>query len=177
MEKNRIIKLSENNFKSLVENSIKQVLSEISWGKATDTSKKSDNRMDMLFDAWDNFETSANELVQALQGIDTRGYYVDYSDPQNMKTQGPKLGRELEALMDKIKTYIDRKHKQSINVKNKATKKFSDAFGGKTYDEVSNNINAKWDEYLGSDEPNWSDFRKKHLNKNEIEFDDRENGR
>jgi hypothetical protein len=94
-----------------------------------------------------------------------------------MKTQGPKLGRELEVLMDKIKTYIDRKHKQSINVKNKATKKFSDAFGGKTYDEVSNNVNAKWDEYLGSDEPNWSDFRKKHLNKNEIEFDDRENGR
>ena len=52
------IRLSESQFKNLVEDSVKGILSEISWHTSKEASEKSDNRVDMLEDAWYNFEES-----------------------------------------------------------------------------------------------------------------------
>lgn len=171
------IKLTESEFKTLVESSVKQILSEISWATTKDASEKSDNRVDMLTDAWYDFENVADNLIQTLHGIDASDYnYIyDKSDPQPLNTQGPRLGKELENLMVKIKKYIDRKQQQSFNLKDGATDKFNTAFNNRDFDQVANDIENVRDAYDDSDERDWKTYREKHLTPSEIEFDNKYN--
>ena len=65
-ESKKCLKLSESQFKKLIGESVKSILSEISWATAKDASEKSENRVDMLSDAWFNFESVADYLIQSL---------------------------------------------------------------------------------------------------------------
>ena len=168
-----IIRLSESQFKNLVEDRVKGILSEISWYTSKEASEKSDNRVDMLEDAWYHFEESANNLIQTLNGLDVRGHTYDHSDPQALNTQGPKLGKELENLMVKIERYVNRKQQQKINLDYEASEKFNQAFNGRDFDQVRDDIAKIRDEYDDSGEYNWERYRQNRLTPSEIEFDNK----
>lgn len=171
--KKEVIKVNESQFKTLIENSIRKVLNEISWDTAMDATKKSDNRVEMLVDAWSDFKETADYLIQALHGLDTKGYNDD--DVQHPDTQGPKLSKEIENLLNKINPYITRKQAQLSNLDAHAKQKFSDAFGGRNFDQVSNDIDKKRDDYyFGPDKDedmDWNTYKQKHLTPDEIKFD------
>lgn len=172
-ESKKSLKLSESQLKKLISESVKNILSEISWTTAREASAKSENRVDLLDYAWYDFETAAEVLINSLNGIDERGYYMDYTDPQPDNTQGPKLAKELENLTDKLRDYYERKKHQSQNLQKHADTKFSNTFNGRNFNQVADDIAKVRDEYDDSGEYNWEKYRQKHLTPNEIEFDDR----
>lgn len=173
INKKEVIKVNESQFKTLIENSVKEILSEISWDTAMDATKKSDNRVNILLDAWDDFKYAADDLIQALHGLDTKGY--NNNDVQHLDGQGPKLGKEMENLVNKINYYITRKQAQLSNLDTHAKQKFSNAFGGRNFDQVSNDIDKKRDDYyFGPDrdeDMDWNTYKQKHLTPDEIKFD------
>ena len=87
-----------------------------------------------------------------------------------------KLSQELSSLREKIYSYINRKRKQSNNLNQMSNNKFKDAFNNKTYDEVENDIDNKFNDYLNSNESNWDNYRNKNLSPDEIKFDKRNRG-
>ena len=172
-ESKKCLKLSESQFKKLIGESVKSILSEISWATAKDASEKSENRVDLLDYAWYDFETASELLIKALNGIDDRGYYNDYSDPQPSNTQGPKLAKDLENLTDRLRDYYNRKKQQSQNLQKHADTKFSNTFNGRNFNQVADDIEDAREKYWDSDERSWDSYREKHLTPDEIDFDDR----
>lgn len=174
--KNNKIKLSESDLHRIIKESVKNILSEVDWNVAADASKASNDIYDILEDAWAGFEDASNLLISALNGIDDRGYRVDNSHSLPSYSQGAKLSQELSSLKEKIYSYINRKHKQSNNLNQMSDNKFKDAFNNKTYDEVENDIDNKFNDYLDSNESNWNSYRNKNLSPDEIKFDKRNRG-
>lgn len=172
-ESKKCLKLSEYQFKKLIGESVKNILSEISWSTAREASAKSENRVDLLDYAWYDFETAAETLIKSLNGIDERGYYTDYSDPQPGNMQGPKLAKELENLTDKLRDYYERKKYQSQNLQKHADTKFSNTFNGRNFNQVADDIEDVREKYWDSDERSWDSYREKHLTPDEIDFDNR----
>ena len=72
-----IVRLSESQLKSLINESVTNILSEISWHTSKEASDKSDNRVGMLETAWTDFEDAANNIIQTIHGLDVRGYTYD----------------------------------------------------------------------------------------------------
>lgn len=166
------LSLNKNDLKYIVSESTKRIINEISWGTSHDAHKKSENRVDILDDAWSKFSEAADALIRALHGLDDR--WGD-DDPQALNTQGPKLGKELENLQNKIYQYIQRKTTQMHNLNDYEEEKFRDAFGGRNFDQVANDIDKKWDEHFNDDEnfTPWSKYRQTVLSKDEQDFNDR----
>lgn len=171
-ESKKSMKLTEAQFKTLIEESVKRVLTEISWGTAEDAVKKSDNRVDMLKSALYDFSDASEQMIQALNGQATETYYDDDVQPQN--TQGPILARKIEALENEVMDYVKRKSKQLSSLSQHSQDKFNAAFDGRSYDEVADYIGDKWEKHF--DEENytpWDRYREQHLTPDEIEFNRR----
>ena len=171
MAQKNTIKLTENDLKLIISESVKRILNEASWGLANDAVKKSENRFYMIENAWDKFAESADELIHALNGIDDR-WGDDDLQPEN--TQGPILGKKLEMIKNEIEAYVDRKRGQKDNLQNHENEKFNKAFGGRTADQVANDIDKKWNDHFEA--PNytpWEQYKKQHLTPDEQDFNDR----
>ena len=174
MEKNNTgtIKLSKSQFETLLESTIKQVLSEISWGVAHDAAKKSDNRVEMLENALDAFRDGVEKMMYALEGIDDSGYAQD--DIQPTGTQGALLAGELWKIKYQIENYIARKIKQNTSLNQNEKNKWSKAFGNRNFDQVADDVDKKWDEYMNGDSmQTWKQYKKSHLSQDEQDFNDR----
>ena len=165
------LKLNEKDLKYIVSEATKRIVNEISWGTAYDAREKSDNRLYMIDNVWDKFEESADELIHALNGIDDR--WGD-DDPQPENTQGPILSKKLENIRNEIAAYVERKKNQRDSLQNHEVDKFNQAFGGRSADQVANDIDNKWNEHF--DDENyvpWEKYRQTALTKDEQDFNDR----
>ena len=165
-------KINQNELKYIISEATRRIVNEISWGTAEDAVEKSDNRVDMLNNAMYNFEEACQQMVQALNGEATESWYDDDIQPQN--TQGPRLAKKLAALEEEIWQYVSRKKKQLDSLSAHKQDKFNTAFGGRTYDEVADYIDDKWDKHFDEDNyVSWDDYKEQHLTPDEIEFSKR----
>ena len=172
------MKLNEKDLNYIIAEATKRiVMNEISWATAHDANKKSENRVDLLDYAWDKFTDACDELVRALEGMDDRSYGED--DIQPINSQGSVLASKLASLQNRIYQYIERKRTQQYNLNDYEGEKFRDAFGGRNFDQVANDIEAKSLEHdeNGHDEDGryipWKEYRKTVLSKDEQDFNDR----
>ena len=173
-----IMKLTDKDLSYIISEATKRiVMNEISWGTAHDANEKSENRVEMLDYAWDNFTDACDSLVRALEGMDDRTYGKD--DIQPLNSQGSVLAYKLASLQNKIYQYIERKRTQQYNLNDYEGEKFMNAFGGRDFDQVANDIEAKSLEHdeNGHDEDGryipWNKWRKQNLTQDEQDFDDR----
>ena len=173
-----IMKLTDKDLSYIISEATKRiVMNEISWGVAHDANEKSDNRVDMLNDAWMDFSDAADKLVRALEGFSDESWYKD--DAQPLNSQGSILASKLAQIQNQIYQYIERKRTQKFNLNDYEEEKFRDAFGGRDFDQVANDIEAKSVEHdeNGYDENGryipWREYRKQHLTKDEQDFNDR----
>ncbi len=173
-----IMKLTDKDLSYVISEATKRiVMNEISWGVAHDANEKSDNRVDMLDDAWMDFSDAADKLVRALEGFSDESWYKD--DAQPLNSQGSILASKLAQIQNQIYQYIERKRTQKFNLNDYEEEKFRDAFGGRDFDQVANDIEAKSVEHdeNGYDENGryipWREYRKQHLTKDEQDFNDR----
>lgn len=173
-----IMKLTDKDLSYIISEATRRiVMNEISWGTAHDANEKSENRVEMLDYAWDKFTDACDGLVRALEGIDDRTYGKD--DIQPLNSQGSVLASKLASLQNKIYQYIERKRIQQHNLNDYEGEKFRDAFGGRDFDQVANDIEAKSLEHdeNGYDEDGryipWNKWRKQNLTQDEQDFDDR----
>ena len=173
-----IMKLTDKDLSYIISEATKRiVMNEISWGTAHDANEKSENRVEMLDYVWDNFTDACDSLVRALEGIDDRTYGKD--DIQPLNSQGSILASKLAQIQNQIYQYIERKRTQKFNLNDYEEEKFRDAFGGRDFDQVANDIEAKSVEHdeNGYDENGryipWREYRKQHLTKDEQDFNDR----
>ena len=168
----KTIKITQSQLRNTISESVKKVLSEISWGTAADAVDKSDNRVDMLDGAMYDFEEACNKMQQALKGEAYEHWYGDDEQPEN--TQGPILAQKIENLFSEVQTYVQRKKKQLVSLKGHEKDKFNQAFGGRTADQVANDIGDTWDKHF--DDENyvpWEKYRQTALTKDEQDFNDR----
>lgn len=173
-----IMKLTDKDLKYIISEATKRiVMNEISWGVAHDANKKSENRIDMLDDAWNDFSDAADKLVRALEGFSDESWYND--DAQPINSQGSILASKLAQIQNQIYQYIERKRTQKSNLNDYEEEKFRDAFGGRDFDQVANDIDKKWHDHdeEGYDENGrfipWKQWRKQHLTQDEQDFNDR----
>lgn len=173
-----IMKLTDKDLSYIISEATKRiVMNEISWGTAHDANEKSENRVEMLDYAWDKFTDACDGLVRALEGMDDRTYGKD--DIQPLNSQGSVLASKLASLQNKIYQYIERKRTQQYNLNDYEGEKFRDAFGGRDFDQVADDIQKKWDEHFekGYDENGryipWNKWRENNLSKDEQDFNDR----
>ena len=165
-------KLNQSDLKYIVSEATRRIVNEISWGTAEDAVGKSDNRTGMLQNAMYDFEEASRQMVQALNGESTESWYDDDIQPQN--TQGPRLAKKLAALEEEIWQYVSRKKKQMDSLSAYKQDKFNTAFGGRTYDEVADYIDDKWDKHFDEDNyVSWDEYKEQHLTPDEIEFSKR----
>lgn len=165
-------RLNQNDLKYIVSEATRRIVNEISWGTAEDAVGKSDNRVDMLGDAIDDFEEACNKMQQALNGEAYEHWYKDDEQPEN--TQGPILAQKIENLFSEVQTYVQRKKKQLVSLKGHEKDKFNSAFGGRSHDEVADDIGNIWDKHF--DDENyvpWEKYRQTALTKDEQDFNDR----
>ena len=173
-----IMKLTDKDLSYIISEATKRiVMNEISWGTAHDANEKSENRVDMLDDAWMDFSDAADKLVRALEGFSDESWYKD--DAQPLNSQGSILASKLAQIQNQIYQYIERKRTQKFNLNDYEGEKFRDAFGGRDFDQVANDIEAKsvehdenWYDENGRYIP-WREYRKQHLTKDEQDFNDR----
>lgn len=173
-----IMKLTDKDLSYVISEATKRiVMNEISWSVAHDANEKSENRIDMLDDAWMDFSDAADKLVRALEGFSDESWYKD--DAQPLNSQGSILASKLAQIQNQIYQYIERKRTQKFNLNDYEEEKFRDAFGGRDFDQVANDIEAKSVEHdeNGYDENGryipWREYRKQHLTKDEQDFNDR----
>lgn len=173
-----IMKLTDKDLSYIISEATKRiVMNEISWGIAHDANEKSENRVEMLSDAMYDFSLACDKMQQALKGEAYEHWYIDDEQPEN--TQGPILAQKIENLFSEVQSYIRRKRKQLVSLTGHEQDKFNSAFGGRSHDEVVDDINAKSLEHdeNGHDEDGryipWTEYRKQHLTKDEQDFDDR----
>ena len=169
------MKLTEKEFNYILVESTKRILNEISWGTAEDAVKKSDNRLDMLEYAWDDFQNATTDMIRALQGIDPSGYADD--DIQPSSTQGSKLAAKLEMLYNEINDFFHRKRRQKETLQNREKEKFNSSFGGRTFDEVGADNDRVFDNWLNREDDekyvDWDTYKKQHMTPDEIDFKER----
>jgi hypothetical protein len=168
-----IMKLTEQDLKYIISEATKRLVNEVSWGIAHDSVKKSENRADMLKDAFYDFEEACSKIKQALKGEAYEYWYKDDVQPKN--TQGPILAKKIDNLENEVYQYIQRKKKQFNSLTDHEQTKFHSAFGGRTPDEVSNDIEKKWDDYFEDDgkSMSWEEYSKQNLTKDEQDFNNR----
>lgn len=156
----------------IIEESTKRILNEISWNTSYNAVEKSENRKEILDDAWFHFYEGAQEMIMALNGISTKEYYKD--DIQNPNTQGPQIATKIRELLDIVWKYKTEKEKQFSRLSSHENNKFNSAFGGRSKEEVSKDIENAWDEHFNADDyKSWDEYRKEHLTPDEIDFNDR----
>ena len=166
------LKLNEKDLKYIVSEATKRIVNEISWGTAEDAVGKSDNRVDLLDGAMYDFEEACNKMQQALKGEAYEHWYKDDDQPEN--TQGPILAQKIENLFSEVQTYVQRKKKQLVSLKGHEKDKFNSAFGGRSHDEVADDIGNIWNKHF--DDENyvpWEKYRQTALTKDEQDFNDR----
>jgi len=166
------MKLAEKEFNYILVESTKRILNEISWGTAEDAVKKSDNRVDMLDGAMYDFEEACNKMQQALKGEAYEHWYKDDEQPEN--TQGPILAQKIKNLFSEVQTYVQRKKKQLVSLKGHEKDKFNSTFGGRSHDEVADDIEKKLD-YALDNYRYWDldTYKKRHLTPDEQDFNER----
>lgn len=165
-------KLNQNDLKYIVSEATRRIVNEISWGTAEDAVGKSDNRVDMLNSAMYDFEEACQQMVQTLKGEASEYWYKDDIQPEN--TQGPILAKKIESLENEVYQYVQRKKKQLVSLTRHEQDKFNSAFGGRTRDEVADDIGKVWDSHFEEDEYTpWNEYKKSHLTPDEQDFNER----
>jgi hypothetical protein len=165
-------KLNQNDLKYIVSEATRRIVNEISWGTAEDAVGKSDNRVDMLNSAMYDFEEACQQMVQALKGEASEYWYKNDVQPEN--TQGPILAKKIESLENEVYQYVQRKKKQLVSLTRHEQDKFNSAFGGRTRDEVADDIGKVWDSHFEEDEYTpWNEYKKSHLTPDEQDFNER----
>lgn len=165
------MKLTQNDLKYIIHEATNRILSEISWGTANDAAKISDKWGEELDDALYYFRKAASNMDDALR---KSNIYKGKQKP--LDGEGEKLAYELCDVWSRIEKFVRRKMKQPSSLEAHANDKFQKAFGGRTSDQVSNDIEGQWDKYF--DDPNtgnipWKQYRKGVLSKDEQDFNDR----
>jgi hypothetical protein len=170
---NEIMKLTNKDLSYIISEATKRiVMNEISWGVAHDANEKSENRVDMLSDAMYDFEEACDKMQQALKGEAYEYWYKDDEQPEN--TQGPILAQKIENLFSEVQSYVQRKKKQLVSLKGHEKDKFNSAFGGRSHDEVADDIDKVWDSHFEEDDYTpWNEYKKSHLTPDEQDFNDR----
>ena len=168
-----IMKLTDKDISYIISEATKRiVMNEISWGTAHDANEKSENRVEMLEGAFYNFEEACNKMQQALKGEAYEHWYKDDKQPEN--TQGPILANKIKALEKEVWEYISVKKKQLVSLTNHEQDKFNSAFGGRSHDEVADDIDKVWDSHFEEDDYTpWNEYKKSHLTPDEQDFNDR----
>lgn len=165
-------KLNQNDLKYIVSEATRRIVNEISWGTAEDAVGKSDNRVDMLDSVMYDFEEACQQMVQALKGEASEYWYKDDVQPEN--TQGPILAKKIVSLENEVYQYVQRKKKQLVSLKGHEQDKFNTAFGGRTYDEVADDVDKVWNAHFEEDEYTpWNEYKKSHLTPDEQDFNER----
>lgn len=142
---------------NLIQETLKKKLYELNWSHATDAYDVSERRTDLFFYA-NNFFENAELMIKALAGDSTVNDW-DYEPKKDLlmqhDTTGKKLSEELKVLVDKIQTYVDRKEKQTENLKRLKDNKYKQQFG-RTQKELEKDIDKKYDSYnYNDDEEEW----------------------
>ena len=165
-------KLNQNDLKYIVSEATRRIVNEISWGTAEDAVGKSDNRVDMLDSAMYNFEEACQEMAKALKGEASEYWYKDDIQPEN--TQGAILAKKVETLENEVYQYVQRKKKQLDSLKGHEQDKFNSTFGGRTHDEVADDIEKKLD-YALDNYRYWDldTYKRRHLTPDEQDFNER----
>ena len=168
-----IMKLTDKDLSYVISEATKRiVMNEISWGTAHDANEKSENRLDMLSDAMYYFVDACDKMQQALKGEAYEHWYIDDKQPEN--TQGPILAQKIENLFSEVQSYVRRKRKQLVSLTGHEQDKFNSAFGGRSHDEVADDIDKVWDSHFEEDEYTpWNEYKKSHLTPDEQDFNDR----
>ena len=165
-------KLNQSDLKYIVSEATRRIINEISWGTAEDAVGKSDNRVDMLNSAMYDFEEACQQMVQALKGEASEHWYKDDIQPEN--TQGPILAKKIESLENEVYQYVQRKKKQLDSLKGHEQDKFNSTFGGRSHDEVADDIEKKLD-YALDNYRYWDldTYKRRHLTPDEQDFNER----
>lgn len=148
------MRLTETQLRNMISESVKKVLSEVSWQKGKDAAIAADK-------SFDTFEFVLTKMRDVLYEFDECfDRFNEYYSPggQMQQNQGlMKYFKETETirgfqykakqLYDEMEAYYNRKKSQVSNLSNMADEKFKEAHNGKDYDTA-------WNEYMNSDSDN-----------------------
>lgn len=152
--KKETIQLTEVEFKKLVSESVKEIISEIDWKTAYNASHKSNNEYDydVLKYRFDDFNESAREFMKVL-----------YKSPR-----GSEFAKELAMFLIDVEKFCIRKHKQADTLSHQSDDKFKQTFG-KTRREMDNHINGLYNQH-GWENMEDDDWRRENLSPEEIDY-------
>lgn len=151
-----VIQLTEKEFKKLVNESIKTIISEIHWKAADNAVHKANYEYDydVLKYRFDDFNESAREFMKVL-----------YKSPR-----GSEFAKELELFLIDVEKFCLRKFKQSDTLTQQSDDKFKRTFG-KTRQEMDNHIYDLYQQH-GWENMEDDEWRKENLSSEENDYYD-----
>ena len=168
------MKITETQLRNMITESVKKVLSEVSWQKGLDAASAAE-------DSFSNFESILSKMEEVLIEFDecfdsfNSGAYPGGKMQRNdglmkyFKETETIRGFQYKAkqLYDEMEAYYNRKKSQVSNLSNMADEKFKEAHNGKDYDTV-------WNEYINSNE---EELTPEHQEIADYEYGDWKNNR
>lgn len=150
------IRLTESEFKKVVSETIKGIISEIDWKTVDSASHKANYEYDYdtLMYRYEEFEEAAREFMKAL-----------YKSPK-----GSGFAEELETFLIDVRNFCERKSRQADSLSQHSDDKFMNTFG-KTRREMDDHI---YDLYMqhGSDNMEDREWRRENLSPEENDYYD-----